>query len=571
MSKRTLDQQNGQERVSQEHERIQFLERGSEALYYQFQMLRVESQAQSKAYEERIRELLTELRRLRGAMRTSEELVRDLQTEVVIWRYKLKEDDQGTLERMGPLMDGLIKRSVQESPHKMAGAMAPVIGDAIRTQIRNSRQDIAEAMGPVMADAMRVQIREERQNMVEALYPIVGQTVQRAISEFAREFQRNIDTRLRRTFRGFLKHSFVARLRGVLPGELALREAFSFSIRELFLIQHETGLLLAHSHLDEGSRPLLARTEGERNSDLISSMLTAIRDFVRQSFGQEGEEAELDEIQYGNQRIIIQSGQLVYLAIVIEGIEPTGFHARLHDFVSELNLRYEEQFRQYDGDPSVLPDLQLELAQLVAGTMDITPPVEEMRPTTRRVMVGGSLGGLLFVTLLCFYIQFTIALLPAAFPSFAIATPTITPTTTASPTATSTLTPTNLPTVATHTPTATKTFTPTNLPTVATNTPTNLPTVATATATRTNTPTPTITSTPTQIPTLIQATSRGNVWARVTPDGEAKQLVVLPADMPVTVLNFSNSWVEVQWESDGEAQRGWVPVQWINFSTQVKP
>ena len=54
--------------------------------------------------------------------------------------------------------------------------------------------------------------------------------------------------------------------------------------------------------------------------DLISGMLIAIRDFVDHSFGHlPTKDKELDEIKYGDERIIIQSGRAAYLAVVITG------------------------------------------------------------------------------------------------------------------------------------------------------------------------------------------------------------------------------------------------------------
>ena len=114
---------------------------------------------------------------------------------------------------------------------------------------------------------MRVQIRDSRQDMIDALYPIIGGTVQRAIAEFARDLQRNIDNRLRSTFgpRGILRSLF-ARLRGVSPAELAMRDALPFQIRQVFIIQHGSGLLVAHSGSEDGD---------EMDTDLVSAMLTA--------------------------------------------------------------------------------------------------------------------------------------------------------------------------------------------------------------------------------------------------------------------------------------------------------
>ena len=82
--------------------------------------------------------------------------------------------------------------------------------------VQSSRQAMAEALGPVMGEAIESQIRDSQDEMVEALYPVILRTVQRAISEFARELQRNIDSRMRNTFQlsGAFR-SLTARVRGV--------------------------------------------------------------------------------------------------------------------------------------------------------------------------------------------------------------------------------------------------------------------------------------------------------------------------------------------------------------------
>jgi hypothetical protein len=408
---------------------------------------------------------------------------------------------------------------------ELMNRITPMMSNMIGKTIRESPEAMAEALGPVMGEAIRVQIREARIDMVDALYPIVGSTVQRAVSEFAREFQRNIDARLKSTFRpqGFTR-TLKARLRGVSPAELALRDSLPFSMREVFLIQRESGLLLAHIH--PGS-------ESATDSDLIGGMLTAIRDFVRDSFGQGQTEKELDEIQYGDQRIIIQNGQHAYLAVVINGVEPEGFRATIHDFVSELHVDHGIALRDYNGDAATLPDLPPKLTALVGGITvkkDAAPA-----PLSRNQKLGialGSLITLLIVGVMCFYLQFTIALLPVAFPA-----PTHTPT---------------------HTPTPTPTFTPT--PTV---TPTLTPT-PTATPTRTPTPTPTFTVTPTPTPSN-KAITIGNVWMQSSLDANAISIAAVPQNSNVTVLATSGLWAQVEWESDRGVRRGWVLLEWVKM------
>ncbi len=412
-------------------------------------------------------------------------------------------------------------KKAQEDLEKLAQQLTPIISDMVGEAIRNSPDAMAEALGPVMGEAIRVQIRESRQEMIDALYPIIGETIQKAIAEFARELQRNIDARLRSSFgtKNFLRLLW-ARLRGIPPEKLALRDALPFSLREVFLVHRESGLLIAHSHPEAVEAS---------DADLISNMLTAIRDFVRDAYGG-GQGEELDEIQYGDMRIILVTGAYAYLAAVIHGVEPQGFRARLRDFLSDLHLRYSRELRNYDGDPTHIRPIFSQLRTLVESSL--TEGEEAPAPMSRAqklALTGGLLTVLICGALGWFYLRFTLALLPVAFPP-----------------------PTPIPTL---TSTATATITPT------------LPPTATATLTLTPTPTMTLTPTLTLTPTpLLGQTyrARGNVWVFASPDFKAIRFMVLPVGTTVQVLETRNEWSRVTWTlPDGTMVQGWVPSIWL--------
>jgi len=496
--------------LTKEREQLQAVQREAD-------LFRHQAQSQIEALQEQARDLRTALEQARQIARDNEHRTRDLQTEVEILRRKAQADSEGMVARI-----------------------TPVVGDMIGRAVRDSREDMAEALGPVIGEAIRVQIRDSRKDMTEALYPIIGETVQKAVGEFSREFQRNIDARIKSTFgpEGMMRTAF-ARMRGVSPAELALRDALPFTIREMFLIQRESGLLMAHVH---------PGTAEVTDSDLISSMLTAIRDFVRDSFGQGQEDKELDEVQYGDLRIVIQSGRAIYLAVVYTGVEPEGFRAKLRHFISELHVKYEASLKQFSGDPTTLPNLQPKIARLVAELTGDKSDQPKGLTRTQRIGIGiGVLLGLVLIGLGCFYSQFTVNLLPYAFPS---ATPTLT--FTPSPTATATSTPTLTPT-----PTATPTATPTSTPT------------PTATSTPTNTATPTLSPTPTYTPTPIKAIARGNVWVRSAPSPDAPRFLVLFDGTPVTVLSAFGPWVEIEWETPEGHQHGWTILAWVEIREPI--
>jgi hypothetical protein len=284
-------------------------------------------------------------------------------------------------------------------------------------------------------------------------------------------------------------------------------------VAEIFLIHRESGLLLWHISRDP---------DRDSDSDLISGMLTAIRDFAEESFGQ-GRDGQLDEIQYGERRILIEAAQYVYLAVVIDGIEPPGFRTEMRARVIEVSQAHEADLRQYDGDPTPLEPVEEPLRSLITAAGQQV----QLSSGQKRFLAG--ISALMAVCLLA-------SCLAGAW-TWQITHPPPTPVVIQPP----------------PTPTSTPTPTPTSTPTF-TSTPTNTPTF---------TPTPTSTSTFT--PTPVVGMMMGNVWLRADASlGSPRLGVILAEGRPVEILAAAGDWYRVRWSPPGEAEvTGWAPARWV--------
>ncbi|MEM7128326.1 MAG: hypothetical protein AAF702_18485 [Chloroflexota bacterium] len=258
--------------------------------------------------------------------------------------------------------------------------ITPIIANSIGTSIRDSRGEMISAISPIMADTIRANIRNSQDEMVEALYPILGKMIQRSVWEAMSELRRRIDNQIQQTFsfREFNRR-FQARIRGVSPAELALRELLPFDVTDLFLIHRETGILLIYLGDDEiNEADLVADLDeqmmqiGEHDAaydhDLITGMLTAIQDFVADAFGR-GEEGHLDEVHYGEKQILIETAQHAYLAVVVEGNEPVAFRPILHDYLMKVENEFMEVLRGFDGNVASLHSAREQLRPLLTEPM----------------------------------------------------------------------------------------------------------------------------------------------------------------------------------------------------------
>ena len=382
---------------------------------------------------------------------------------------------------------------------------------------------------PVMSHAIRRTIRDSREAMIEALYPIVGTLVMRAVAEAIRDLAQSVDAQMRTSLDfSTLWRRFQARVGGVKASELTLRDALPFQVSELFLIHREKGVLLLHLSSSPDTSP---------DSDLISSMLTAIRDFVQDSFGQ-GKTGQLNEIQYGEQSILLETATHVYLAAVVEGVTPSGFRATMRERVVEISSAYEDTLRDYDGEVGALTNAAPSLQSLIENYQS----KPQLSLVQKRVLIG--VFGLLIVVLSgCMLIGWAwqqFASQPTPIVVVVTATSTATPSPTPSPTVTPTVTP-------------SLTYTPT------------------PTATPTSTPTPSPTATPTRA--FVAGTMTGSVWVHVGPGDDTERLTVaLDRGFSVEVLGAFEDWYRVRWSPQTGAEvLGWVPAQWVETDADVPP
>jgi CHASE2 domain-containing sensor protein len=113
-----------------------------------------------------------------------------------------------------------------------------------------------------------------------------------------------------------------------------------FRVEQVFLIHHQTGVLLLHVAADPTTT---------RDPDLIAGMLIAIQDFVQDSFRVSTDEGP-ETIQIGELTVWIEKGQLAVLAAVIHGNPPQIVRTLLQDTLATIHLEHANALVTFTGD-----------------------------------------------------------------------------------------------------------------------------------------------------------------------------------------------------------------------------
>lgn len=201
-------------------------------------------------------------------------------------------------------------------------------GDHLEPYLENKiiylRENFPSLFGKAMSEAIKIQVRDSQDEIIDALYPIIGRLIVKYLKTEIERINERIDRQLQRNFsaRGFwiwLKAIF----RGVSYEDMMMKDAAHAAVEEIFVINKEAGLLLAHHSLTNLMNP-----------DMIAGMLTGIKGFIEHAF-MTGEQ-QLETLEYENHEIVVHNFRTFYIASLISGYPNAEFKSKLHAKVNEF-------------------------------------------------------------------------------------------------------------------------------------------------------------------------------------------------------------------------------------------
>jgi len=255
------------------------------------------------------------------------------------------DDTQARAEDLADVLPHVLLQHAQDP--QFTRALTPPIEKAITASVHRNPKPLADALFPIMGPAIRQAVAAGLAGMVESL----NRTLEHSLS------WRSIQWRLEgwRTGKSF--------------AEILLLKTLVYRVEQVFLIDRKSGLLLQHVHADSAD---------VQDADMVSGMLTAIRDFVQDSFGTRPGDS-LEALKVGDLSVWIETGPNAIVAAVIRGAAPREFRRTLQDAVESLHLQFGEALASFQGDTSAFVDAQSTLG----ACLEMKYRAEEARPKTR--------------------------------------------------------------------------------------------------------------------------------------------------------------------------------------------
>lgn len=249
----------------------------------------------------------------------------------------------------------LALREVIADDQKFAAHVAGVIAEALKQ--RGEQDDsIADVLAPTIDQAIASSIDQDPKKLAESLYPIMGPAIRKSISETLQQMLETFNQLLEQSLSPkSLRWRFEAWRTGVSYSQYVLLNTLDYHVEQVFLVHRETSLLLQH---------VVANNAQAKDPDMVTGMLSAIQDFIEDSFStSEGD--VLDTLRLGELNVLIQRGPLAVLAAVVRGPIPETLRKDMMQTLENLHSEKRQALIDYSGDASEFEALQGDLQTLL--------------------------------------------------------------------------------------------------------------------------------------------------------------------------------------------------------------
>ncbi|WP_418185425.1 OmpA family protein [Aliarcobacter vitoriensis] len=206
----------------------------------------------------------------------------------------------------------------------------------------NSSEHIKQKISPVVTTAIKDNIKSSRDDVVDSLYPIIGNMLTKYVTRTFEDMINSINNQIRNRFSfKAISRKIRAKAKGVSETELLIKESTKAYIKTLFLIDKNSGVVLT---------TLENKNSNITEPEMVASMLTAIRSFVNDWVEKNDENKELNTIDYGGSKIVIESSTSCYLAAIVDGVVTKDVYRKLDESLALVVSKYGSKIREFDGN-----------------------------------------------------------------------------------------------------------------------------------------------------------------------------------------------------------------------------
>jgi hypothetical protein len=205
---------------------------------------------------------------------------------------------------------------------------------------------LTQVLTPTVEAALKTSVHKAPQTLVDAIFPVMGPAIRKAIIHTLNDMLQSLNQTLEYSLSlRSLRWRWTAWRTGKSFAEVVLLHTLIYRVEQVFLIHRHTGLLLQH---------VVADVATARDPNVVAGMLTAIQDFVRDSFSLATDET-LDTFRVGELVVWVEQGPQAIIAAVIRGNPSPEVRSVLQETLEMIHLEHSSAFYRQLSPPCGLP------------------------------------------------------------------------------------------------------------------------------------------------------------------------------------------------------------------------
>lgn len=238
------------------------------------------------------------------------------------------------------------------------------LADAMRLALARDPA-FAESMGAMISKGVHTTVQRDSAAFGRALAPAMGPAIRNAVWMMLQGFVQSIETVVDQqlSWRS-VRWRIEAWRTGRSFAEIAFVHTLLFRVEHVFLLHRNNGLQLLHA-----TRPGVIA----REPDLITAMLTAIQDFLRDAF-EAPESDSATSFAINELGVVVENGNHAALAAVVRGQPRAEIRLQLREALDRIETTMAGPLAQFDGDTdpfeAVRPQLDGCLMESQRGVTD---------------------------------------------------------------------------------------------------------------------------------------------------------------------------------------------------------
>lgn len=285
------------------------------------------------------------------------------------------QQDEADLEQLRGILLGKEKQHIKQVLHDNA---REVVGDVVIEALYDrQKQDGAlhHVLVPLVEKSVEKSVKDHSDQFVGYLYPLVGRLVRKSVTAFLSEFLEKTNELIENslTFKG-IAWRFKAWQAGVSFSQYVASRTFVFRVEQILLIHAETGILLNSVSRNQSNA---------ENADLVSSMLTAINDFVADSFSSEHNSTEqnLEVVKTEDFSLVINRGPQLVLVAAVTGNIPQDISTQFQKTIEYVHKLFSKEIAEFSGDTTPFDNTDQQLQECLVAKLqpeaekDKKPPI----------------------------------------------------------------------------------------------------------------------------------------------------------------------------------------------------